>query len=114
MVSVIILGIIFASIISLSRKDDSLKNMENTENHLTSSLDEASPDEALMHLEKAIAFGDKTAHTQIMIARIYESRGDKSRALKHYKKALEYEPRDDYIFLKRIKEWEEAGIKAEN
>ena len=74
---------------------------------------EANPDGAFMHLEKAIELGDKTAHTQMMIASIYESRGDKSRALKHFKKALEYEPRDDYLFLRRIKEWEEAGIKAE-
>ncbi len=69
-------------------------------------------DEAFTHLEKAVELGDKTAHTQNMIAIIYESRGDKSRALKHFKKALEYEPRDGHLLMRRIKEWEEAGIKA--
>lgn len=68
--------------------------------------------EAFTHLEKAVELGDEAAHTQIMIASIYESRGDKSRALKHFKKAIEYKPSNNYTFMRRIKEWEEAGIKA--
>lgn len=73
---------------------------------------EVDPDEAIMHLEKAIELGDSDYHVRTIMAGAYRIKGEQGKELRYLKEALEFEP--EFPLLKRaVNKLEEAGIKEE-